>query len=100
DLFRIELDSLAHAVEDDEIVAQALHLGKGQAPRHCGREPNSRLNRVTGISPLRENASTLPSRSVTAPLNAYSTGSGGPNVISAVAPAARGARPPGSAGPP
>src|SRR6266545_4430318 len=89
----LELDLLAHSVEHDEIVAQALHLGEAQAPGHCGREPNTRSNRATGISPLREKARTRPSRSVTLPLNVYATGTCDPRVINAVATAVTSTRP-------
>src|SRR5437870_3644497 len=92
-LHGLELDLLADSVEHHEIVAQALHFGEAQAPGHCGREPNRRSNRATGISPLREKARMLPSRSVTLPLKVYATGTCDPRVISAVATAVTSTRP-------
>src|SRR5438552_6693228 len=93
DFRRLEVDLVAHAIEHDKIVAQTLHLGEAQAADHCGRGPNTRSNRATGISPLREKARTLPSRSVTLPLKVYATGTCDPSVISAVATAVTSTRP-------
>ena len=58
---RRQVDTLAHAVDDDEIVAQPLHLG--ELERHGGDEPA----RDHANSPEREKGSVPPASSVATP---------------------------------
>jgi len=64
----IQLDGLARSVEHDEVVAQPLHLGEAKPAPHQGRAPSAPSKRITGISPLRANASAAPFLSVRVPL--------------------------------
>src|SRR5262249_14995641 len=63
-----EIDLLAHTIEDNEVVAEPLHLGEADPARHRGL-PNAASNFDTAILPLREKETGAQFCTVTVPFS-------------------------------